>query len=198
MKLLTSILLVAFASTTVLASIDPQDITVQRDPTSQTLIVRTTIALDRAAAFTLTDADGRTIYTDSVGAGQFVNKRFPLNAFPQRDYELTISDRRGATTQPFRPHAQGGVTDRSQAQRLAYPRIDLRDERTLVVDYRNQSGKRVSIRLADQAGNTVFSDKVEGTAVQRSYRLTNLDRGDYQVTVNGRDLKDYTTAIALR
>lgn len=197
MKYILTLLTLFFASATALASIDPQDLTIQRDPTSGTLIVRTTVAVDQDAAFRVLDRRGNAVYNDSVRAGGFVNKRFPLTAFPPGSYTVELTDQMGATTWPLRPRGNGPVTDLAAAVRVTYPRIDLRDERTLVVDYANRDGKRVSIRIADAAGRTVFSDQVDGK-VQRAYRLDQLALGDYRVVVDGRSLKTYTQDIALR
>ena len=198
MKLLTSLLLTLLASTTVLASIDPQDLTVQSDPTSQTMIVRTIIPLEQDAALTLTDRNGRVVYKDSVPAGDFINKRFPLKVLNCTEYRLTISDRRGETVQPIRPQNKERIANPAEASRRSFPSVDLHDERTLVVGYANQTGKRVQIRIDDQKGKTVLTDEVDGTTVQRSYQLNRLTSGNYRVTINARDVKNYSTAIALR
>lgn len=198
MKLFLTLLALLTASLAALASPEPQDVTVQRDVTSQTMIVRSTVALSQATAFRIVDAHGTAVYTDSVRAGDYINKRFPLAALPGHRYAIEITDGAGRTVLPFRPRARGRIALLTEAKHDVYPHIDLRAERTLVVDCDNATGRRVDIRIKNQAGHTVFTDSVTGvTAVQRAYRLDRLNAGEYQVIVSGRDVADHSMAIAL-
>jgi len=90
MKLFTTILLLVFSVATAAAAIEPQDITVQRDVTSGTLIFRSTIAMPQAAAFELTDALGNVIHLDSVAKGAFLNKRFKAAVFTANTYKEAL------------------------------------------------------------------------------------------------------------
>jgi len=198
MKVSTTILTLILATATAMASIDPQDLTVQRDVTSGTMIVRTTVALEHAAKIVLLDAFNNEVYSDSVQRGAFINKRFPLKSFPLSSYRLIITDNYGKTEQPLSMKSRGAIAKASSASRLVYPRVDLRAERTLVLDYANATGRKVNVRIANQAGETVFSDQVSGEDVQKSYDLDALASGDYEVIVSARDVKEYTTSFALR
>jgi len=197
MKLLTTILTLILATATALASIDPQDLTVQRDVTSGTVIFRSTIALPAATEVAIADNFGKVIYTDSVGGGNFLNKRFPVSSFSGNSYSLILSDKIGRTTLPLKLDSKRGVVVTEKIQHVIYPSIDLRAERTLIVDFENKSGRRVDIKIANQKGETVFTDSVNGNDVSRAYRLDELNAGDYQVIVSARDVKNHTTAFAL-
>lgn len=197
MKLLTTILTLILATASALASIDPQDLTVQRDVTNGTVIFRSTIALPAATEVAIEDGYGNVIYTDSVGGGNFLNKRFPVSSFSANSYKLILSDEIGRTTIPLRFEDENGVVDTERVHQVIYPSIDLRAERTLVVDYQNKSGRRVDIKIANHEGETVFTDSVNGNDVSRAYRLDRLHAGDYQVIVSSRDVKRHTMAFAL-
>lgn len=182
-----------------LASVNPLDLTAQRDVTSGTLVIRSSIGLEYAASFEVFDDIGNVLYSDSVIAGDFINKRFPAAAFVRNTYNLVITDERGRTTQPLRMNNRGNILDPADAEVLFFPRVDLREERMLVIGYTNKGGRRVNISIADVNGEVVFSDVVNGKEeVQRAYRLDQLADGDYQLIVSARDVKNHATAFALR
>ncbi len=199
MKLFTTIFLLVFAAASAFASIEPQDITVQRDVTSGTLIFRSTIAMPLVAVFELKDNSGNVVFTDSVAKGDFINKRFKAALFPSNTYKIVVSDETGQTTLPIKVSTNGLVVNTAKAKHLSYPTMNFHTERTLVVAYNNKSKQRVDIKIANHKGQTVFSDQVSGTeGVRRAYQLDQLESGDYQLIVSSRDVKNYTTAFALR
>ena len=199
MKLVTTLFLLVFAAATATASIEPQDLTVQRDVTSGTLIFRSTIALEQDAAMSLVDNFGNTIYTDSVAKGKFINKRFPAGVFTATSYQLVVSDQAGRTVLPLKVSDKGVAANFEKAKHLLFPTMDFHSERTLVVACENAGGNRVDIKIADAEGKTVFTDKVSGSeGVRRAYQLDRLKSGQYQLIVSTRDVKNHTTAFALR
>jgi len=198
MKLFTTIFLLVFALASASASIAPQDITVQRDVTSGTIIFRSTVAVPHSATFELTDASGNLIHTCSVAKGDFVNKRFRAVSFTGSDYRVTISDKEGQTILPLKLDPQGAFVQSNKVKHLLYPTMNFRSERTLVVAYANKSKKRVDIKIATAEGQTVFSDKASGEGVRRAYQLDKLQSGNYQLIVSSGDVKNHTTAFALR
>jgi len=199
MKLFTTILLLVFSVATAAAAIEPQDKTVQRDVTSGTLIFRSTIAMPQAAAFELTDALGNVIHLDSVAKGAFLNKRFKAAVFTANTYKVVISDKIGQTILPLKVNTKGAVVNADKVKHLVYPTMNFHADRTMVVAYDNKSGQRVDIKIANAKGQTVFSDKVSGVeGVRRAYQLDKLQSGDYKLIVSSRDVKNHTTAFALR
>jgi hypothetical protein len=200
MKLFTTILLLVFAAATVVASVPPQDITVQYDVTSGTIVFRSTVALSHAAAFKLTDGNGNVVYKDSIAKEGFLNKRFKMAALGRSDYyKVTISDEVGETSLPIKVSAKEVVVNTNKAKHLFYPTLNFHSDRTLIVAYANKSKKRVDIKIATAQGQTVFSDQVSGTeGVRRAYQLDQLRSGDYQLIVSSGDVKNHTTAFALR
>lgn len=199
MKLFTTILLLVFAAATATASISPQDLTVQHDVTSGTIVFRSTVAMPHAAAFELSDVNGNIIHLDSVAKGDFVNKRFKAVSFTGSNYKVTISDKMGQTTLPLKLNAKDGIVNANKAKHIFFPTLDFHADRTMVVAYDNKSGQRVDIKIANAKGKTVFSDQVSGVeGVRRAYQLDQLQSGDYKLIVSSRDVKNHTTAFALR
>lgn len=199
MKLFTTIFVLIFATAPAMASIDPLDLTVQRDVTSGTLIIRSTVSLEQAALVELYDDLDNVLHSDTVLAGDFINKRFHLAGFGRNNLKLVVTDGRGRTTQPIRLASTGNLAEVAAASKLLFPRVDLRAERMLVIDYKNKGGRRVDITISNTEGETVFSDSVSGKEdVQRAYRLDQLADGDYQLIFSARDVKNHTTAFALR
>lgn len=199
MKLFTTILLLIFASASAVASVDPLDLTVQRDVTNGTLVIRSIVGLERAASFEVYDDLSNLVHTDSVIKGDFINKRFPIAGFVRKTYRVVITDTRGRTTLPLRMTTSGNILNLKDATVLIFPRVDLRAERMLVIDYTNKGGRRVEISIANNVGDVVFSDVVNGKEeVQRAYQLNQLADGDYQLIVSARDVKNHATAFALR
>ncbi len=198
-KVITTLLVLIFATAAAVAAISPFDLTIQRDVTSGTIVFRSTIPMDYAASILIEDLFGNALYEGRLNRGDFLNKRFREAGFTSKNYRLVVVDTLGQTTLPFQLRPAGQLVDFAAADQLFFPRVDLRAERMLVVDYNNKSGRRVDIRIANTDGETVFSDSVNGTKnVQRAYQLNQLSEGDYQVTVSARDIKDYTLAFALR
>ncbi|WP_020569430.1 hypothetical protein [Neolewinella persica] len=199
MKLITTIFLLMFATASALASINPLDLTAQRDVTSGTLVIRSIVGLENTSLFEVYDDIGNVLYSDSVVAGDFINKRFPAITLVRNTYHLVITDVRGRTTQPLRMDTNGNLLDHTTAEVFLFPRVDLRAERMLVIDYTNKGGRRVNISIANTNGDIVFSDVVNGKEeVQRAYRLDQLAVGNYQLIVSARDVKSHATAFALR
>lgn len=199
MKLFTTIFVLIFATASAVASIDPLDLTVQRDVTSGTLIIRSTVGLEKAALVEIFDDLENLLHTDTVIEGDFINKRFNVAGFGRNDLKLVVTDEKGRTTLPIKLTARGNVADAAKAEQLIFPRVDLRAERMLVIDYKNKGGRRVDITISNTEGETVFSDTVNGKEeVQRAYRLDQLADGNYNLIVSARDVKNHTTAFALR
>ena len=188
-----------FATASAQASVNPLDLTAQRDVTGGTLVIRSIVELKRAASFKVFDDLGNLLFADSVDAGNFINKRFSNTAFVRNTYKLVITDTRGRTTQLIRMNATGNLLSPDDAEVLLFPRIHLRAERMLVLDYTNKGGRRVNISITDTNGDLVFSDVVNGKEkIQRAYRLDQLANGDYQLIVSTRGVKSHATAFALR
>jgi hypothetical protein len=199
MKLVTTIFVLLFATASAQASVNPLDLTAQRDITNETLIIRSIVGLERAASIEVFDDLGNLLFADSVGAGNFINRRFSTKSFVRSTYSLVITDTRGRTTQLLRMNVAGNLLSPDDAEVLLFPRVDLRAERMLVLDYTNKGGRRVNITIANKEGDVVFSDVVNGKEeVQRAYRLDQLADGDYHLIVSARDVKNHATAFALR
>jgi|AntRauTorckE5430_2_1112549.scaffolds.fasta_scaffold00003_29 hypothetical protein len=200
MKLFATFFLLIFATASAIASIEPQDLTIQQDITSSTIIIRSTVALPLAAAFEITDALGNLVYTASLAKGDFVNKRFKSVMFSDRAYTIDITDQAGKTTLSLKMNSQSAIDNTIKVKHVVYPTMNFRSGRTLILAYENLSKQRVNIKIANDRGETVFMDQVSsGTEeVHRAYQLDQLQSGAYQLIVSSRDVKNHTTAFALR
>jgi len=195
MKLLLTITGLLLATASLLASVDPRDLTVQHDVTSATVIFRSTIPLPENSEVAIANRYGTAIYSDSVAAGNYLNKRFPVSSFNENNYSLVLTDKTGRTIMPLRFNSDKGLVVTDRVKQIVFPSIDLRSERTLVVDYQNQTGRRVNIKIANLEGETLFSDSVNGNDIVRAYQLDRLNAGNYQVIVSTRDIKNHTMAF---
>lgn len=199
MKAVPFILALFLTAATAGASVNPYDIVVQADGTSQTLILRTTTDVAQDTEVSIRDHRGHTLYSKSLTTGSFLNTRFALSALPTGDYDLVIQDRIGRTTQPVRVTGAGITADPAAARRVFFPQCDVQDGRTLRINYLNHRGQRVDIRVEDATGREVFSDFVNGsTPVQRAYELSRLPRGQYSVRITAKTIDTYTTTFELR
>ncbi|TXF91287.1 hypothetical protein FUA23_03425 [Neolewinella aurantiaca] len=199
MKVFTTFLILILATASAFASIDPQDLTVQRDVTSGTIVMRSTVALSQAASFEITDAFGNVVYVDSVAKGDFVNKRFKEVLFSGNTYNIIVTDKMGKTTLPLKMNAKYSIAKVDKATHLVYPTMNFKSDRTMVVAYTNKTGKRVDIKIANDKGETVFTDQVSGPEdIRRAYQLDQLQSGAYQLIVSSGDVKNHTTAFALQ
>jgi hypothetical protein len=182
---------------TVSASINPIDLIIQADPTSHTLTLRTTTDVDLATTVKIVDADGLVLHTTKLDSGDYLNTRFKLSALPAGTYSVEVSDVQGKTVQPITVGATGITADPALAVRTFYPRIDL-DKKLLTINYLNTGGERVEVRLADDNGNEIITDRLPAaTTVQRAYSLENLPAGAYYVTVSSPSTQRHTTSLRL-
>lgn len=199
MKLFATLLTLLFTVSGRCASVDPYDVVVTEDRTTATVILRTTVAVPNDAEIQLFDGQNFVVYYHALSSGEYLNKRILRADFLSGHYTLVFTDRGGRTEIPFQLHRNKAMSfDINDCRHFAYPAVDLRRERMLVVRYPNESGKRVNVRLTNEEGQQVFADKLQGEGIRRSYRLSELKAGKYTVTVTSTSLEDYTTAIALQ
>lgn len=198
MKTLSTILTLLFTVSGLCASVDPYDVIVMEDRTNETIIIRTTVPFLLDAEIQVLDANDFVIYTRSFLAGSFVNKRMLRSDFLNGNYTLVFADEQGRTEIPFNLSRKGMSYDAGKGRLLAFPRVDMRNERLLTVNYTNESGKRVYVRLTNEEGHQVFNEQLEGEGIRRSYQLDQLEAGNYTVTVTSRSVMNYTAAIALQ
>ena len=179
------------------ASIEPYDLVVLEDPTNNTIVFRSTVPVDENTEMIILDPQGQYAFRQDLAANHFINKRFSREAMPNGNYTLLLQNAYGKTEVPVEISPKGVFADIVGATMVAFPMVQLRDQRMLVVKYNNVSGKRVNVRLTNASGQEVFSEKVAGPTIRRSYQLNQLAAGDYVVTVSSRNVKNYTAAIAL-
>jgi len=191
------LLLSLLVATTAEASILPIDLIVQADPTSHTLILRSTAEVPRTTTVKIVDSRELELYTAHLDAGDYLSARLRLAALSPGTYAVVISDLRGKTVQPLVTHHRGVTADTDLAVRSVYPRVDL-DDRLLTVNYRLAKTEAISISLADDSGTEVLFDELPATAaVQRAYNLKNLPSGNYHVTVATDEGPAYTSSLRL-
>ena len=197
MKVLTTLMVLLLTNLWLSAAIDPYDLVVMEDPTSNTIVFRSTVPLNETTEMVILDFQGRPTFQQQLVAKSYLNKRFSRNGLPDGLYTLVFQDSSGKTEVPLEISDNKVFADIVGATMVAYPLIQLRNQRMLVVNYKNESGKRVNVRLINASGQEVFSEKVEGSTIRRSYQLDQLDPGEYTVLLSSRSMKNYTAAIAL-
>lgn len=179
------------------ASVDPYDLVVLEDPTNNTIVFRSTAPLSEVTEMLIVNEDGQHTYAQKLSANSYLSKRFTRRSLPNGDYTFVLRAETGKIEVTFTISEDNFSADILGARKMTYPEVKLRQARLLVVDYKNETGKRVNVRLTDAAGNEVFSEKITGPAIHRSYLLEQLEAGDYVVTVSSKNVKNYTAAIAL-
>ena len=198
MKVFNTIIALLFFVSGLGASVDPYDIVVVGDPTNNTLLLRSTVAFKHDCQLQLLNWEDQAIYVQDLAEGTFLNRRIRQTAIPNGSYTLVMSDATGRTEIPLSLSRSGVVYEVVKAKRTIYPRVDLQDERILVVNYTNETGKRVEVSLTNENGREVFADRTEGQTIRRAYQLDQLEAGNYTVTVSSQSVKNYTAAIALQ
>lgn len=198
MKILSTILTLLFTVSGLCASVDPYDVVVREDRTSETIVMRTTVPFSHDTKLQLLDGNDFAIYSRSFTAGSFLNKRILRSDFLNGNYTLVIADETGRTEIPLHLSRKGISYDAGEGRQLTFPRVDMSKERLLVLNYNNESGKRVNVSLTNEDGQQVFNEQLEGEGIRRSYQLDQLEAGNYTVTVTSRSVMNYTAAIALQ
>ncbi|OAV44925.1 hypothetical protein [Lewinella sp. 4G2] len=199
MKVTLTIFLAFFSFCSLFASIDPIDVEILTDPTSETTVFRSTIPVERAALLTVADDWGNEIFRCHVKANDFFSKRFAAADLPSGKYIFTFADERGRTVLPFTAKRGRVSHETADARRMLYPNVDLTDDKLLVVNYPAYSGKPVAVELKNDTGNAVFREVLPtDQATKKSYALDKLAAGSYTLTVNQRSTRIHSTAITLR
>ena len=201
MNYLATLLTLVLGSASLAASIDPVDVVVVADPTSKTVVIRSAMAVPHATKITLLSQRGDQLYTADVAAGAYVSLRFPVTALPAAKYVLHFTDDIGRTTLPFATDANQLVKySFAEGLRTIFPRVDVKEARTLVLSYpatEQSKAYRMTLRSAD--GKTVFSDRVDATAsVRKTIQLESLHAGIYTVAFAANNKRLHSTAIELR
>ncbi len=199
MKIVLNLFCLLVFSSVATASVDPFDIVVLADQSTQSVVFRTTVAFDRTTDFEIYSHSGDLIFQEELAPGTFLAKRFKQDNFGPGKYTVILADELGRTELPVTMSSNNIATDRNQALRTQFPVVDLKSSGVLVVNCRNKPCRRISLRLTDTAGEEIFSEEVDGKAtVRRSYQLNQLAAGDYLVTISSKDVQNYTAAITLR
>ena len=190
-------LLVLFLSLPLFASINPQDLVVQTDPTSKTLTLRSLVRFESSTKVQILDEADRILHTANLDSGAYLNTRFQLSALPAGYYEIVVTDELGRTVQPMLIGTEGIEADPALASRTFFPRVNLKED-LLTINYLNSNGSKVNIELSDEKGNSVIKDRLDAaTTVQRAYNLKQLPAGEYYVTVRTARQPAYTTSLRL-
>lgn len=197
MKVLTTLMVLFLTNLGLGAAIDPYDLVVLEDPTTSTIVIRSTIPLKETTEMSIIDQQGGYAFRQQLVGDAYLNKRFSRQGIPNGEYTLVFQDSKGKTEVPFKVSNQTVIANLTEASHVAYPSVRLHQERMLVVNYKNESGKRVDLRLFNAEGQEVFSEKVAGATIRRSYQLNQLEPGAYTLSVSSRSIKNYTAAIAL-
>ena len=191
MKTIAILLLVLSVSASCLASIDPIDVVMLTDPTSNTSVIRSTTPVSQATHLALADQWGTEIHNAEVAAGDFFSLRFAAGTLPKGSYVLLISDTRGRTRLPFEYHLSFITYDPNEGTRTVYPRFTLRDDRQLIVSYSANSESDLRVVLTDANGDAVFQDEHgQAARARKAFQLNQLSAGVYTLTVadNGHHL----------
>lgn len=199
MKAIFTIFFCLFAVTVAFASVAPIDLIITADQTNKTVVLRTTTEVEHPTHVTIQDAEGVILYEDNLAVGDFLNKRFELHKLPRGNYKLLVEDTVGRTVQPFEITRQEVIANPREATRHFFPAIRLKNANLLTINYLNPSKKQVAITVKDAQGNEVFAERIKGeSSVQKMYDLQQLPAAKYFVTLNSREFKNYTQAIALK
>ena len=189
--------LIVFLALPLFASINPEDLVVQTDPTTKTLTLRSVVRFESATKVQILDAAERVLHTANLESGTYLNTRFQLAALPVGYYEIVVADALGRTVQPMLIGEHGIEADPALASRNFFPRVNLKED-LLTINYLNREGSKVDIRLSDENGNAVLEDRLDAaTTVQRAYNLEKLPAGEYFVTVRTQRQPNYTTSLRL-
>ncbi len=199
MRSIINLLLVFSVAGHLSASVDPLDVLVMQDPTTNSVVVRTLIQLELATKMELKNARGNFLYSGDMTAGTYVSKRFSCDNLPTGRYVLYFTDERGRTSIPF--SSRGGAIAFSAVNglRTIFPAVSLSDDRTLIVSYHGATQEAYEIELLGADGRTVFTDSVRPSqATRKAYQLDNLHAGRYTLTFNTSTLPTRSTNINLR
>lgn len=196
-KLLFALLLLVTNSIGLSASVNPYDLIVRVDVSSGTFVIRASTPMVADTKIDLMNDNGIGLYNGTIAANHYLNKRFPLASLADGKYQLILTDSIGKTVQPLVVSKGQVIQDLALAKRQLFPRINLREERLLVVNYTNIEGSRMNISLTDDAGKTIFEDQAKGEVIKRAYQLDKLEAGAYYVTFSSKTVRKHTVAFAL-
>ena len=198
MKLFTAFIAVCCLSAGLRASVDPYDVVMATDPTSNTSVIRSTIPMELPATMELVSPRGVGYYQSEVAEGAFLSIRFPAKFLPTGKYILRISTERGRTSLPFEYRKRTIAYSPTEGVRTMYPGVDLRGHRQLIVSYPANEGAELQVALLNPAGQEVFADSNGASiASRKAYRLDNLSAGTYTLTIATDDKRLHSRELQL-
>lgn len=199
MRYISVLFTVFLALTQLQASVDPIDVVIMTDPTSNTVVIRSTIPLSRTTRMDLMDDRGNIVYNAELTEGTFFSKRFPAKYLPTGRYLLQLTDERGRTSMPFHINKGRVFYQPQKAAQAFFPNANLKEERMLVVTYPASVGKPYEVALINGDGQTVFSDRSNSSErVRKSYLLDELSAGTYTIAIRANQDRLTSRAITLK
>ena len=123
---------------------------------------------------TIRNESGEVIYRDAIKAKE-INKIYDLRQYGNGKYMVEVK--------------ANNFTERKTLEikgaELLEPTIDTNENANMLsISYRNQSKEEVSVVIANNAGETVFSEASAEKEYKKRFDLEKLPAGDYQVILS--------------
>jgi hypothetical protein len=183
-----SILLAAVFST-MIATANENPSTVKKEATKTSL----TINVKKGNLLSVKDANGTTLYKETMNFSGTYRKAFNLTALPDGNYFFEVDKALETKTIPFTIN-EGNVTYNTDKEATTYKPYFNQKGNILFVSKLSPNFEAATITIyADANNELLFSEKVEGVqSIEKVYKLEK--EKSYKIVINS-DNKEYTKFI---
>ncbi|MEM9836920.1 MAG: hypothetical protein AAF828_10480 [Bacteroidota bacterium] len=196
MKLITSFFAFLLLSTSIMAKgIEPIKLVLSTAGPSE-LVLKVDEPLQSETKLTIEDINGYVLYQDLLLKDEVVAKQFKLDELPNGKYRIVLSDDIFDVSYPFVVTKRGITVDMNAKVRTYKPILTVKG-RAAQLNYMNPHKKPVVVKIIDQSGEIVFTDRLVGQdVITKTYDLSRLKRRNYRMVVTSGQ-KSVTKNLAL-
>jgi hypothetical protein len=167
---------------------------IESSNTTKTFIVKLSNIGTDVMTLELRNSEGEILATEKVKNTPTYEKRFVMRKMPIGEYTLTFNNSVSESVQPITLKKNEIIVDEYARITSYKPTISLKNDK-IDVNMMNNLGKKVKIRLFNDAKEVVFFEKIKDTqAITRRYDVSSLVKGNYTVEVEVGE-KIYTETI---
>lgn len=160
------------------------------------LVLKIDEPLSMTTRLQILDEAGNVLFTDQLAANFKVAKHFKFEQLTEGDYQLVLTDELFESAYAFSMISGRITVNKNNVQVSALPVVNVQNNMAYL-NFINSEKLKVTVKIIDQHGNTVYIDKIPGRdVVMRTYNLTELEESDYQMVVTAGP-KSITKYLAL-
>lgn len=180
-KSLLTVVAVCFVSMVALAK-DPSQLFVQ-NVKKEVIAIRLNDASQSNVHVSLKDAQGSTIFEETVATQNITRRKYDLKHLPDGKYTLHFEYDDVIKVQQLVKHFDTVEVELNQSQTVCRPNFNIYSN-YVDLSMMCTDDQKISIEIRDRDGNTIFDaeEQMDGT-IQKRFNLSQLEEGAYHIYV---------------